>query len=159
MDFNGSRMRLAVFPAADGLGRRGFVHFVRSGKLPSGSFLSAFIGVHRRPIWGFAFALDREKKHIWPPMNADNPEVLRSGGSSGVAGISTFMSRTLLSQKDVPIHSVAIRAAMRGHEEVRNYSLRQGAKPWTVHCDVDARGIRLEGLDSGSGWESAADIL
>src|ERR1035438_2769583 len=27
-------------------------------------------------------------------MNADNPEVLRSGGSSGVAGISTFMSRT-----------------------------------------------------------------
>jgi hypothetical protein len=103
--------------------------------------------------------LDREKKHIWPPMNADNPEVLRSGGSSGVAGITTFMSRTLLSQKDVPIHSVAIRAAMRGHEEVRNYSLRQGAKPWTVHCDVDARGIRLEALDSGSGWESAADIL
>ena len=34
-------MRLAVFPAADGLGRRGFVHFVRSGKLPSGSFLLA----------------------------------------------------------------------------------------------------------------------
>src|ERR1035438_446511 len=27
-------------------------------------------------------------------MNADNAEVLRSGGSSGVAGISTFMSRT-----------------------------------------------------------------
>ena len=27
-------------------------------------------------------------------MNADNPEVLRSGGASGVAGISTFMSRT-----------------------------------------------------------------
>ena len=27
-------------------------------------------------------------------MNADNPEVLRSGGSGGVAGISTFMSRT-----------------------------------------------------------------
>jgi len=31
------------FPAADGLGCRGLVHFVRSGKLPSGSFLSAFI--------------------------------------------------------------------------------------------------------------------
>ena len=65
----------------------------------------------------------------------------------------------LLSQKGIPIHSVAIRAAMRGHEEVRNYSLRQGAKPWTVHCDVDARGIRLEGQDSGAEWESAADIL
>src|ERR1035438_6769171 len=52
---------------------------------------SAFIGGQ----YGvFAFALDREKKHIWAPMNADNPEVLRSGGSSGVAGISTFMSRT-----------------------------------------------------------------
>src|ERR1035438_10323300 len=35
------------FPAADSLGRRGFVHVVRSGKLPSGSFLSAFIGEHR----------------------------------------------------------------------------------------------------------------
>jgi CheY-like chemotaxis protein len=65
----------------------------------------------------------------------------------------------LLSQKDVPIHSVAIRAAMRGHEEVRNYSLREGAKPWIVHCDVDARGIRLEGLDSGAEWESAAGLL
>src|ERR1035438_6900219 len=50
-------------------GRRrshGFVHFVRSGKLPSGSFLSAFIGGQ----YGvFAFALDREKKHIWPPCD------------------------------------------------------------------------------------------
>jgi hypothetical protein len=27
-------------------------------------------------------------------MNADNADVLRSGRSSGVAGISTFMSRT-----------------------------------------------------------------
>ncbi|MGA3073418.1 MAG: hypothetical protein ABSG56_06980 [Bryobacteraceae bacterium] len=65
----------------------------------------------------------------------------------------------LLSQKDVPIHSVAIRAAMRGLEEVRNYSLRQGAKPWTVHCDVDDRGIRLKGLESGVEWESAAGLL
>src|ERR1039457_7285670 len=39
--------RTAGRSAADSLGRRGFVHFVRSGKLPSGSFLSAFIGVHR----------------------------------------------------------------------------------------------------------------
>jgi hypothetical protein len=46
------------FPAADGLGRRGLVYFVRSGKLPSGSFLSAFIGGQ----YGvFAFALDRER--------------------------------------------------------------------------------------------------
>src|ERR1022692_3200979 len=69
-------------------GRRrshGFVHFVHSGKLPSGSFLSAFIGVHRRPIWGFRIRVGPGKKHIWP---------LRSGGSSGVAGISTFISRT-----------------------------------------------------------------
>src|ERR1017187_9138284 len=40
-------------------------------------------------------------------MNADNAEVLRSGGSSGVAGISTFMSRTPgewrnVGQKEVP---------------------------------------------------------
>src|ERR1022692_3853312 len=44
-----------------------------------------FIGVHRRPIWGFRIRVGPGKKHIWP---------LRSGGSSGVAGISTFISRT-----------------------------------------------------------------
>ena len=38
--------------------RRGFVRFVGSGKLPSGSFLSAFIGGQYR---AFVFALDREK--------------------------------------------------------------------------------------------------
>ena len=59
------------FPAAGGLGRRGFVHFVRSGKLPPGSFLSAFIGVHRRPIWGFRIRVGPGKKHIWPPINAE----------------------------------------------------------------------------------------
>ena len=65
----------------------------------------------------------------------------------------------LLSQKDVPIHSVAIRAAMRGQEEVHDFSLRQGVKPWALHCDVDDRGVRLEGLDLGVEWESAADLL
>jgi|SRR5579862_217743 len=63
----------------------------------------------------------------------------------------------LLSQKDIPVHSVAIRAAMRGHEEVHNYSLKQGAKPWTLHCTVNEHSVRLEGLDSGAEWESAAD--
>ena len=53
-----------------------------------------FIGVHRRPILGFRLRVGPKKKHIWPPMNADNPEVLRFCGSGGVAGISTFMSRT-----------------------------------------------------------------
>ena len=85
------------FPAADGLGRRGFVHFVRSGKLPSGSFLSAF-------------------------MNADNPEVLRSGGSSGVAGISTFMSRTQMGQRDpglpIPREPASLEAAVERRMEI-----------------------------------------
>jgi hypothetical protein len=35
--------------------------FVRSGKLRFGSFLSAFIRVHQRPIWVLVFALDRKK--------------------------------------------------------------------------------------------------
>jgi hypothetical protein len=33
--------------------------------------LSAFIGVHRRPIFGFDFRVGPEEKHIRPPMNAD----------------------------------------------------------------------------------------
>jgi hypothetical protein len=42
-------------------------------------------------------------------MNADNPEVLRSGGSSGVAGISTFMSHSRVNgtQRSGTMHSVA----------------------------------------------------
>jgi hypothetical protein len=40
-------------------------------QLPDSFVLSAFIGVHRRPISGFAFGGGREEKHIWPPMNAD----------------------------------------------------------------------------------------
>ena len=49
------------FPAADCLGRRGFVDFVRPGRLASGSFLSAFIGVHRRPVSGFDFRVRPEE--------------------------------------------------------------------------------------------------
>jgi hypothetical protein len=51
--------------------------------------LSAFIGVHRRPIFGFDFRVGPEEKHIRPPMNADEPirpvlGVLRLVGSYGV---------------------------------------------------------------------------
>jgi hypothetical protein len=66
----------------------------------------------------FAFALGREKKH----MNADNPEVLRSGGSSGVAGISTFMSRTQLGQRDpglpIPMEPASLEAAVERRMEI-----------------------------------------
>jgi CheY-like chemotaxis protein len=61
-----------------------------------------------------------------------------------------------LTQSLVPIHSVAIQAGMGGHAEVRKLSLRRGAKPWAFHCNVDERGVRLEGLESGADWESAA---
>jgi hypothetical protein len=49
-------------------------------------------------------------------MNADNAEVLRSSGSSGVAGISTFMSRTRLAQ-DVPasVHLLPACAGLSHH--------------------------------------------
>lgn len=61
-----------------------------------------------------------------------------------------------LTQSQLPIHSVAIQAGITGHAEVRDWSLRRGTKPWAFHCNVDERGIRLEGLDSGADWESAA---
>ena len=55
-------------------------------------------------------------------MNADNPEVLRSGGSSGVAGISTFMSRTQLGQRDpglpIPMEPASLEAAVERRMEI-----------------------------------------
>lgn len=60
-----------------------------------------------------------------------------------------------LTENQVPIHSVAIRAGISGYEEVRDWCVRRGAKPWTFHCNVDDRSVRLEGLDSGAAWESA----
>jgi len=62
----------------------------------------------------------------------------------------------LLTQAEGPIHSVAIRAGMSGHEEVHDWSLRRGARPWTFNCGVNDRSVVLEGLDSGADWESAA---
>jgi hypothetical protein len=55
-------------------------------------------------------------------MNADNPEVLRSGGSSGVAGISTFMSRTQMGQRDpglpIPMEPASLEAAVERRMEI-----------------------------------------
>src|ERR1022692_99985 len=57
--------------AADCLGAAALYTSSASGKLPSCLFLSAFICVHLRPIWGFGFRVGPEEKHIWPQMNAD----------------------------------------------------------------------------------------
>jgi len=62
----------------------------------------------------------------------------------------------LLTQNHVPIHSVAIRAGIPGHEEARAMSLSRGARPWTFHCAVNDQSVMLEGLDSGADRESAA---
>jgi hypothetical protein len=58
-----------------------------------------------------------------------NPEVLRSGGSSGVAGISTFMSRT---------HAIAVEKLLRGSERcvVQFFG--------TLHQTVAAAELRVE---------------
>jgi DNA-binding response OmpR family regulator len=83
--------------------------------------------------------------------------VLASKGHRVLLASDAKSAVQLLTQNQVPIHSVAIRAGMSGHEEVHRYSLRQGAKLWTLHCSVDDRSVRLEGLDSGADWESVAD--
>src|ERR1039457_1675540 len=57
--------------AADCLGAAALYTSCASGKLPSCLFLSAFICVHLRLIWGFDFRVGPEEKHIWPQMNAD----------------------------------------------------------------------------------------
>jgi DNA-binding response OmpR family regulator len=83
--------------------------------------------------------------------------VLASKGHRVLLASDAESATQLLSQSRVPIHSVAIRAGLSGHEELYRYCLRRGAKAWTLHCSVDDRSVRLEGLDSGADWESAAD--
>ncbi len=46
-----------------------------------------------------------------------------------------------------PVHSVAIRAGMRGYAELQDWSFRRGAKPWTLCCAVDDRSVQLEGMN------------
>jgi DNA-binding response OmpR family regulator len=61
-----------------------------------------------------------------------------------------------LTQSQIPVRSVAIRAGISFYEKVRELSQRVGAKAWTFHCHVDDRGVSMEGLDSGADWESPA---
>jgi hypothetical protein len=62
----------------------------------------------------------------------------------------------LLTNENIRIHSVAIRAGLSGQEEVEMWSLRCGAKPWTFRSSVNDRSVVLEGLDTGADWESPA---
>jgi len=82
--------------------------------------------------------------------------VLASKGHQVLLAGDARTAEHILTQSQVPVHSVAIRAGIRFYEEVRNWCLRRGAKPWTFHCHADDRGVGLEGLDSGADWESPA---
>lgn len=82
--------------------------------------------------------------------------ILNSKGNRVLLANDAQTAVRFLTESQVPIRSVAIRAGMRGHEEVRDRSLRLGAKPWTFHANVDALCVRVEGLESGAEWESAA---
>jgi len=64
--------------------------------------------------------------------------------------------RLLKQSQTIPIHSVAIRAGISGQEEVRTWSLRQGAAPWTFRAEITDHSVTLEGPDSGDDWESSA---
>src|SRR5579862_491410 len=76
--------------------------------------------------------------------------VLASKGHRVLLASDAKSAVQLLTQNQVPIHAVAIRAGMSGHEELHRYSVRRGAKPWTLRCSVNDRCVRLEGLDSGA---------
>jgi hypothetical protein len=134
--------------AADCLGAAALYTSSASGKLPSCLFLSAFICVHLRPIWGFGFRVGPEEKHIWPQMNADNAEVLRSGGSSGVAGISTFMSRTpWIASAHVPTPRFSTFPARGGLRWVRCGHLR-----YSVKCFLNRFFENLQLVSTSTGW-------
>jgi DNA-binding response OmpR family regulator len=65
----------------------------------------------------------------------------------------------ILKQNLVPVEYVAIRAGMRGFQEVQDWSRRSGARPCTFRGTVDERRVRLEGLESGADWESALAVV
>jgi hypothetical protein len=52
--------------------KKGYRRTSRCWRVAACLVLSAFIGVHRRPMFVFDDARwAGQKKHIWPPMNAD----------------------------------------------------------------------------------------
>jgi CheY-like chemotaxis protein len=85
--------------------------------------------------------------------------VLAGKGYRVLVASSASNAVELLARNQAPIHSVAIRAGIDGHEEVRSRALRRGAKPWTFRGVADGRSIRLEGMVSGPDWESAAGAV
>jgi CheY-like chemotaxis protein len=85
--------------------------------------------------------------------------VLAGKGYRVLVASSASNAVELLARNEAPIHSIAIRAGIDGHEEVRSRALRRGAKPWTFRGVADDRSVRLEGIDSGPDWESAASPI
>jgi PleD family two-component response regulator len=85
--------------------------------------------------------------------------VLAGKGHRVLLAHDTQNAAQILGSNCVHVHSVAVRAGMRGCKELQECALRSGAKPWIFYCAVDDRSIRLKGLDSGADWESAAESL
>ena len=65
----------------------------------------------------------------------------------------------LLARRRVRIDSVAIGASIGGHQDVQAASLRRGAVPWVLQCEVTDHSVQVKGLDTGDNWESAAPQL
>jgi DNA-binding response OmpR family regulator len=82
--------------------------------------------------------------------------ILSSKGHRVLLANDAQTAARLLTESQVPIRSVAVRVGMPGLELVRDRSLWLGARPWTFHANVDELCVRVEGLESGADWESAA---
>lgn len=54
------------------------------------------------------------------------------------------------------VHSVAIRAGMREHQKVRDWSQRKRVHSWTFHGVAEEGRVLLKGLESGADWDSPA---
>jgi hypothetical protein len=107
------------------------------------------------------------------PNNCEDPTILVAADDFGVLALAQAIlvrkgNRVLLendlqaavrflAERQVPMHSVAIRAGMRGDEELRKQVSETRGQNMDFHASVDAVCVRLVGLDHpGADWKSAA---
>ncbi len=95
-------------------------------------------------------------------MVADDPDILilaqaaKAGKGYRVLVAHGAQSAVrLLKLKHIAVHSVGIWAGMRGCEQVKNWSLRRRARPWSMSGSVKDGIIRLKGV----WWEPSPKTL
>ena len=92
---------------------------------------------------------------------ADDPDilvlaqaVLKGKGYRVLVASGVHSAKRLLKARHIRIHSLAVHADMSGCEDIENWCLRRGAKPWFFCASVKDGIVQLKGLEP---WMAASD--